>query len=282
MARKVLPIPAHIASLAPKDAADAQRLVARVPAGVNAIEFRMDLAQRPIPAAALAALDPRPAILTWRSLAEGGSFSGSAEEYRRLVDEAYAAGATVDVEHARGLLGDRTAFPERERVVVSQHSPFSLPSDWEGRLASMREAGARAVKLVAGAADLAGGLRVAELSGSRARGRALSDGAGERPGRVCRRSSARRWSTVRSNARPRRADRDRDLLEIYEVDRPRPIEALFGSSRAARRSRSRRCCTTRSSARRTCRISTCRSRSRTSTGSSRRASRSIRPSGALP
>ena len=50
---KVVPIPAYVASLAPKDAEDARRLVARVPAEANAIEYRMDLAERPIPPAAL-------------------------------------------------------------------------------------------------------------------------------------------------------------------------------------------------------------------------------------
>ncbi len=47
---RVLPIPAYIASLAPKDAEDARRLVARVPAAANAIEFRMDLGGSPDPA----------------------------------------------------------------------------------------------------------------------------------------------------------------------------------------------------------------------------------------
>jgi len=83
--RNRLPVPAYIASLAPKDAEDAKRLVARVPAAANAIEFRMDLAESPIPPAALLSLDSRPMVLTWRSLAEGGNFSGSAEEYARRI-----------------------------------------------------------------------------------------------------------------------------------------------------------------------------------------------------
>jgi shikimate dehydrogenase/3-dehydroquinate dehydratase type I len=230
MANKVLPIPAYIASLAPKDAADAQRLAARVPAAANAIEFRMDLAERPIPAAALVALDPRPVILTWRSIAEGGSFSGSAEEYRRLVHEAYGSGATVDVEHGRGLLGDRDAFPERERVVVSLHSPFSLPSDWEARLSAMRSADAHAVKLVAGASDLAGGLRIAELQRRQGdRIAILPMGPASAPGRVLSAlfGAALVYGPVeRETAAGQIAIGD--LLSIYEVNRPRSIEALFG------------------------------------------------------
>src|SRR5262245_25392673 len=134
---RVLPIPARVASIAPKDAADAARLVARVPASANAIEFRMDLAERPIPPAALVDLDPRPSILTWRSLSEGGGFAGSEEEYRRLVGEAYASGATVDVEHARGLLADAGTLPERERVIVSHHAPFGASDGLEGLLGAM-------------------------------------------------------------------------------------------------------------------------------------------------
>jgi 3-dehydroquinate dehydratase/shikimate dehydrogenase len=230
MAKRILPMPAHIASLAPKDAADAQRLVARVPAGANAIEFRMDLAQHPIPAAALVSLDPRPVVLTWRSMAEGGSFSGSAEEYRRLVDEAYVSGATVDVEHARGLLGGRDVFPERERVVVSLHSPFALASDWEARLSSMRTAGAHAVKLVAGASDLAGSLRIAELQKRQGEGVSIFPmGPASAPGRVLSAlfGAALVYGPVESETAAGQIPIG-DLLAVYEVDRPRSIEALFG------------------------------------------------------
>ena len=230
MANRILPIPAHIASLAPKDAADAQRLVARVPVGASAIEFRMDLAEHPIPAAALVSLDPRPVILTWRSIAEGGGFSGSAQEYRRLVEEAYASGATVDVEHARGLLGDRDAVPERERVIVSMHSPFSLPSDWEARLSAMRSAGAHAVKLVAGASDLAGGLRIAELQKRQNDGVAIFPmGPASAPGRVLSAlfGAALVYGPVERETAAGQIPIG-DLLAIYEVDRPRSIEALFG------------------------------------------------------
>ena len=253
MARKVLPIPAHIASLAPRDAADAQRLVARVPAGANAIEFRMDLAPKPIPAAALAALDPRPAILTWRSLAEGGSFSGSAEEYRRLVDEAYASGATVDVEHARGLLGDRAAFPERERRRrLAALALLAAVRLGEPGSQSMREAGARAVKLVAGAADLAGGLRIAELQRRQGEGVALFPmGPASGPGRVL---AALFGAALVYGPVERETAAGQIAIGDLLVDlRGRPPATDRGALRRRRgqhgASRSRRCCTTRSSAR---------------------------------
>jgi shikimate dehydrogenase/3-dehydroquinate dehydratase type I len=226
----LLPKPAHIASLAPRDAADARRLVARVPPAANAIEFRMDLAERPIPAAALTGLDPRPVVLTWRSLAEGGSFSGSPDEYRRLVTEAYDAGATVDVEQARGLLGDRALLPQRDRILVSLHSPFSLPQDWEARIAAMRGAGARAVKLVAGSADLAAGLRVAEIQRRSGPDVAVFPmGPASAPGRVLSAlfGAALVYGPVERDTAVGQIAIG-DLLEVYEVARPRPLEALYG------------------------------------------------------
>jgi len=229
MARR-LPKPAFIASLAPKDTDEAKRLVGRVPAAANAIEIRMDLAERPMPAASLANLDARPLLLTWRSLAEGGGFSGSAEEYRRLVTEAYDAGAAVDVEHARGLLSDRSLFPERERVVVSLHSPFSLPEDWEARLAAMRAAGAAALKLVAGAPDVAAGLRIAEIQRRSGPDAAVFPmGPTSAPGRVLSAlfGAALVYGPVDRDTAPGQVP-IADLLDVYGVDRPRPIEALFG------------------------------------------------------
>jgi shikimate dehydrogenase/3-dehydroquinate dehydratase type I len=228
---RLLPIPAYVASLAPRDAEDARRLVARVHAGANAVEFRMDLADRNIPPAALLGLDPRPVILTWRSMAEGGNFNGSPEEYARLIEEAYAAGATVDVEHARGLLADPRRFAERARVVASLHSPFSLPADWNATVTTMKESRARAVKLVAGAADVAGGLRVAELQ------RGIGDpsvsifpmGPASAPGRVLSAlfGAALVYGPVERETAPGQIPIG-DLLSIYEVDRRRPLEALFG------------------------------------------------------
>lgn len=226
-----LPIPAHVASLAPRDAADAARLVARVPDGANAIEYRMDLAELPISPASLLALDPRPAILTWRSMREGGAFAGSAEEYRRHLEGAYAAGALVDVEHASGLLETGTAFQERERIVASHHSPFAVPEDWDGRLSAMRATGARGVKLVAGAADLASSLRIAALQAGQPRNTVtvFPMGPASPPGRVL---SALLGASMVYGPVDRETAAGQialaDLLEIYRIANPRKIEALYG------------------------------------------------------
>jgi 3-dehydroquinate dehydratase/shikimate dehydrogenase len=220
-----------VASLAPRDLADARRLVSLVPAGATAIEHRVDLAEEPLPASWLLALDDRPAIVTCRTAREGGGFAGSAEEYRSLLTAAYDAGATLDVELSSGLLSGAENFPDRRRIVVSRHSPFSLPEDWEDILVAMRATGARAIKLVAGAADLPASLAIAAIQ-KRQQGSAVSVfpmGPASAPGRVL--SAFFGASLVYGSVERRTAPGQlalADLLEVYEIARPRSIEALFG------------------------------------------------------
>ena len=231
MEESILQLPAYVASLAPRDVADARRLVSLVPARATAIEYRVDLAQESLPVAALLALDERPAIVTCRTAREGGGFEGSVEEYCGLVTAAYDAGATVDVEFSSGLLSRASNFPERQRIVVSCHSPFALPEGWERLLAQMRAAGTRAVKLVAGAADLPASLAIAAIQ-KRQDGSAVSVfpmGPASAPGRVL--SALFGASLVYGSVERRTAPGQlslADLLETYEIARPRPIESLFG------------------------------------------------------
>jgi 3-dehydroquinate dehydratase / shikimate dehydrogenase len=224
------PIPARVASLAPRTLEDARRLVGRVPQGADAVEYRLDLTDAPLPAGALLGLDPRPVILTYRSLAEGGRFAGGDEEYRRLVTEAYTAGAVVDVEHARGLLEDPGALPDRARVIVSHHAPFALPRDWSERLDAMRATRALAVKLVAGAGELAEGLRIAALQKSQNGSVAIFPmGPASPPGRVLSAvfGAALVYGPVEADTAPGQVPLE-DLLDVYQVRSPREIGALFG------------------------------------------------------
>jgi shikimate dehydrogenase/3-dehydroquinate dehydratase type I len=228
---RILSLPAFVASLAPRDLGEARRLVSLVPEGATAIEMRLDHAREPISVRQILELDPRPFLITYRTRAEGGDFSGSPEEYRRLTREAYAAGATVDVEHASGLLADPAELPDRRRVVVSHHSPFAIPSDWEALLSAMRATGARAVKLVCGAADLPASLELASIQ-ARYRGDSVSAfpmGPASPPGRVL--SALSGASLVYGPVEAPTAAGQiplRDLLSTYAVDRSRKIEALFG------------------------------------------------------
>ncbi|HEX4439201.1 MAG TPA: type I 3-dehydroquinate dehydratase, partial [Thermoanaerobaculia bacterium] len=220
-----------MASLAPRDLADACRLAARVPAGATAVEYRMDLATEPIPPGPLVALDARPAIVTHRTLREGGRFTGSLEEYRRLLVDAYDAGATVDVEHAFGLLDDRAFLPDRRRVLVSLHAPFGLPDDWKGSVAAMTATGARAVKLVASTHDLPAALRVAALQRDAGSGplAIFPMGPASAPARVLSAffGSALVFGSVDGDTAPGQLTLE-ELLDTYGVGSPRPIDALYG------------------------------------------------------
>lgn len=231
LTERILPRPAFVASLAPRDLADAARLLMLVPEKANAIEYRLDLAERPIPPARLLELDERPVIVTYRTASQAGRFTGSPEEYQRRLQEAYDAGATVDIEHASGLLSEESAFPDRRRVVLSGHFPFSLPEDWGGRLSAMISLGARAVKFVAGAADLAASLKIAEIQ-KRQCDSAVSVfpmGPASAPGRIL---SALSGASLVYGAIERQTASGqvplRELFEVYSVDRPRKIQALFG------------------------------------------------------
>ncbi len=219
-----------MASLAPRDLAEARRLVASVPPRAGAIEYRLDGAAEAIPPARLLELDPRPAIVTWRSAREGGHFDGSPEEYRRLVREAYAAGATVDVEHASGLASD-PALADRRHVLVSAHFPFGLPGDWAARLAAMRGVGARAVKLVAGAAHLQASLETAAVQRRERDGATaiFPMGPASVAGRVlsARFGSALVYGSVGQATAPGQPGLA-ELLEIYGTERAVRPEALFG------------------------------------------------------
>jgi shikimate dehydrogenase/3-dehydroquinate dehydratase type I len=228
---RAVPIPAQVASLAPRDVEDARRLLAIVPPEASAVEWRLDLAEHPVPASVLMALDARPAIVTWRSMREGGAFQGGAEAYRRLLTEAYAAGATIDVEQESGLLDGRVAFPERHRVIASLHAPFARPDDWRDRKAAMLATGARAVKLVFGAADLASGLAVAALQKETPEERVaiLPMGPGSPPGRVLSAlfGAALAYGPVERDTAAGQIP-IAELLRVYEIGRKRRIDALFG------------------------------------------------------
>jgi shikimate dehydrogenase/3-dehydroquinate dehydratase type I len=216
--------------MAPRDLADAEGLLTRVPARANAIEYRLDGIADRISAAALLALDPRPVIVTWRGVREGGHFDGSLEEYRRLVLEAYHGGAIVDVEHATGLAAD-PGLGDRKRILVSAHFPFGLPADWQPRLAAMKQTRPVVAKLVAGAAHLAASLAIAEVAAGHSDGSTavFPMGPASLPGRILAAlaGGALVYGAVGGPTAPGQPLLS-ELLDVYETDRPRRPEALFG------------------------------------------------------
>jgi shikimate dehydrogenase/3-dehydroquinate dehydratase type I len=225
---RIFPLPARIASLAPKSFEDARRLAALVPAGANAIEWRLDLSPGRISARALLDLDPRCAIVTYRSVREGGKFDGDTEAYRRSVQSAYDAGASVDVELESGLLADRDFLPDRRRVIGSRHGAALS----EGRVRACMAAEVAAVKLVLTDPDT-----VAEALACVERGRRLSK---EKPvacfatgtrGAVTRALSGRFGGVLTYGSvdgataagQPTLAE----LLDVYGADETRAPEKIF-------------------------------------------------------
>jgi 3-dehydroquinate dehydratase/shikimate dehydrogenase len=230
LSERILSLPAYVASVAPRDLADAARLAGAAPPEANAIEYRLDLSRADIPAERLLALDGRPAIVTYRTRSEGGEFDGAPDDYRRLAAKAYAAGATVDVEHASGLLDDPGVFPDRSRVIVSHHAPFGLPEDWRDRLEAMRGTRARAAKLVVGAAELAPSLQAAQIQRAAGNGTAIFPmGPASAPGRILAAlfGSCLVYGPVEAPTAAGQVPLS-ELLGVYRVHEERPIEALFG------------------------------------------------------
>src|SRR5919106_1269217 len=71
--------------------------------GADMVEVRLDTVDRPDPVGAIEGR-LRPVIVTCRAAWEGGFFSGSEEERRRILEHASAAGAEfVDVEARAGF-----------------------------------------------------------------------------------------------------------------------------------------------------------------------------------
>lgn len=110
------------------------------------VELRLDSVRDPDVAGALAGRR-RPVIVTCRPTWEGGSFSGSEEERKRILAEALAAGAEyVDVE-SNARFDALLASTGGKRVVLSTHDFKGVPDDLEARVHAMQATGADVVKI---------------------------------------------------------------------------------------------------------------------------------------
>lgn len=118
------------------------------------VELRLDGVADPDAQAALAGRR-LPAIITCRPTWEGGRFDGSEEERRRLLEQAFDAGAEyVDVEwHAR--FADLVVSRHGGRgVVLSMHDFEGIPADLPSIYAAMRQTGAEVLKIAVSARRL--------------------------------------------------------------------------------------------------------------------------------
>jgi 3-dehydroquinate dehydratase/shikimate dehydrogenase len=149
-------------------------------ADADLVELRLDSVSDPSVAGALEGRR-RPVIVTCRPAWEGGRFTGSEEERRRLLQEALALGAEyVDIEW-RAHFDDLLAQTGGRRIVLSAHDYVSMPADLAERARAMRGTGAEVVKLVAKANRLSDCIALLELGASMGKqGGVVLIGMGER------------------------------------------------------------------------------------------------------
>lgn len=114
--------------------------------GADMVELRLDYAKDLDVAGVLA--DRRvPVVVTCRPKWEGGVFSGSEEERRLLLTQAFELGAEyVDVEW-RANFKDLIEVEGGRRIVLSLHDFEGYPTDLDGQLRVMRSAGAEVTKV---------------------------------------------------------------------------------------------------------------------------------------
>jgi 3-dehydroquinate dehydratase/shikimate dehydrogenase len=115
-------------------------------ADADLIELRLDSVSDPDVAGALAGRR-RPVIITCRPSWEGGHFTGSEEDRRRMLADALELGAEyVDIE-SRARFDDLVAHSGGRRVVLSYHDFNGIPADLTGVVQAMRATGAEVVKV---------------------------------------------------------------------------------------------------------------------------------------
>src|SRR5262249_53893585 len=90
-----------------------------------------------------------PVIVTCRAAWEGGSFKGSEDERRRVLEQALEQGAEyVDIEW-QARFDDLIARTHGKRIVLSSHEFAHMPGDLPERSHAMRATGAEVVKIAA-------------------------------------------------------------------------------------------------------------------------------------
>ena len=95
----------------------------------------------------------KPAIVTCRTVQDGGSFDGGEEAQRRIIAEALECGAEyVDIEWNGSP--DPRITKHRSRIVLSSHDFSGRPSDLADRYFAMRATGVAVVKLAVKAKSL--------------------------------------------------------------------------------------------------------------------------------
>jgi 3-dehydroquinate dehydratase/shikimate dehydrogenase len=131
-------------------------------ADADLIELRLDTVNDPSVAAALAGRRT-PVVVTCRPVWEGGRFTGSEEERRRILGDALALGAEyVDVEW-RARFDDLISQTGGRRIVLSAHDFHGVPIDLLARVHAMRSTGAEVIKIAATLGSLRDAITLLDL-----------------------------------------------------------------------------------------------------------------------
>ena len=152
-----------IVASAPTTAELRRRRDAASLAGADLVELRLDSVADPDVTAALAGRKS-PVIVTCRPEWEGGAFTDSEAERRRMLECALQQGAEyVDVEFKAAFASELIAANDGKRIVLSSHSFDGVPPDLIERVRAMRAAGAETVKIAVMANSLADNLHLLQL-----------------------------------------------------------------------------------------------------------------------
>jgi 3-dehydroquinate dehydratase/shikimate dehydrogenase len=191
------------------------------------VELRLDYVRDPDVAGALAGRT-RPVVVTCRPSWQGGRFTGSEEERKRLLEEALRLGADyVDVEWDAGF-DDLIAASGGNRIVLSLHDFHGIPSDLTGTFAAMRSTGAEVVKLAVTANRLSDCLVLLELGRTVSRPTVLiALGDSGIPTRLLAARFGSCWSYAGANVAPGQLSVER-LLREFRFRDVSPRTALHG------------------------------------------------------
>ncbi len=172
---------------------------------------------------------PRPVIVTCRPAWEGGRFSGSEEERRRILRRALDLGAEwVDLEWRAGF-EELIAARQGRNVVLSSHDFNETPLDLEDQYRAMRATGAAVVKLAVRARCGRDVVRLRTLGRGRRPERFILIGMGTRgwPTRLLPAHFGSLWTYAGDGVAPGQI-RLSDMLERYRFRQTSSETAVYG------------------------------------------------------
>ena len=195
------------------------------------VEVRLDGVDNPDPAAAL--LGRRtPVVVTCRPEWEGGTFRGSEDTRRGVLERALELGAEfVDVEAAAPFAADLLRLRHGRGIVLSAHVFDEAPADLRARYVEMCQTPAEVVKLAIDArrlADVSTLLGLASAEESRGRDRVLiAMGSSGVASRVLAAKLGNRWTYAGNAVAPGQMPADR-LIREFQFRRIHADAAVFG------------------------------------------------------